>query len=348
MKENVGVELPYIPLGPFKLRLPGIHYRLEFVELFQGLIIGTTALSAVPYMTEYLGLPYELAWSCVILETALYMLHCFLGDPVIPGWITPTLPLTLAFLTQFEMGETRIQALIALQITLGIIFVFMGVTKLADAFVKRVPPSIKGGILLATPFTVLSSQLAEGGQFMMYPIAVCSGFVLLALISFSDSFRARRTKSKVLDVVARYGNLFPYLLAMVVGVAVGELAMPTLEIGTVIKIPDFNAIINTVSIFHVGVPPLYMWLQALPLALVAYIISFGDFVTTESLVDEAKALRHDEVVDFNSSRSNLILGIRNIVLGIIAPFPPLAGPLWAGMTVSVAIDRVGGHSLRRG
>lgn len=62
MKENVGVELPYIPLGPFKLRLPGIHYRLEFVELFQGLIIGTTALSAVPYMTEYLGLPYELAW----------------------------------------------------------------------------------------------------------------------------------------------------------------------------------------------------------------------------------------------------------------------------------------------
>ncbi|MGL6292130.1 hypothetical protein [Eubacterium aggregans] len=135
MKTEIGVELPYTPCGPFKIRIPGIHYRLEFVELFQGLIIGTTALSAVPYMTEYLGLPYELAWSCVIIETALYLLHALLGDPVIPGWITPTLPLTLAFLTQYEMGHQRIQALIALQITLWVIFIFMGVTRLADAFV---------------------------------------------------------------------------------------------------------------------------------------------------------------------------------------------------------------------
>lgn len=337
MKTEIGVELPYIPCGPFKIRIPGIHYRLEFVELFQGLIIGTTALSAVPYMTEYLGLPYELAWSCVIIETALYLLHALLGDPVIPGWITPTLPLTLAFLTQYEMGPQRIQALIALQITLGVIFIFMGVTRLADAFVRRVPTSIKGGILLATPFTVMTSQLGDGGQLMLYPIAVLAGFTLLALISFSDTYREKRKDSKVLDVIARYGNLFPYLVAMGVGVAVGELAMPTLEIGTVIKIPDIQGILNTVSIFHVGIPPLSMWLSALPLALVAYVISFGDFVTTESLVDEAKSLRGDEIVDFNSSRSNLILGLRNIILGIIAPFPPLSGPLWAGMTVSVAI-----------
>ena len=25
-------ELPYIPLGPFQWRIPGIHYKLEYVE----------------------------------------------------------------------------------------------------------------------------------------------------------------------------------------------------------------------------------------------------------------------------------------------------------------------------
>ena len=81
-------ELPYIPFGPFQIRLPFIHYKLESVEFIQGLILGVTALAAVPYLEQYLGLPYELAWSCVIIETMLYMLHSLLGDPVVPGWIT--------------------------------------------------------------------------------------------------------------------------------------------------------------------------------------------------------------------------------------------------------------------
>ena len=59
-------ELPYIPFGPFQIRLPFIHYKIESVEFIQGLILGVTALAAVPYLEQYLGLPYELAWSCVI------------------------------------------------------------------------------------------------------------------------------------------------------------------------------------------------------------------------------------------------------------------------------------------
>lgn len=82
-------ELPYIPFGPFQIRLPFIHYKIESVEFIQGLILGVTALAAVPYLEQYLGLPYELAWSCVIIETFLYLLHSLLGDPVVPGWITP-------------------------------------------------------------------------------------------------------------------------------------------------------------------------------------------------------------------------------------------------------------------
>lgn len=91
-------ELPYIPLGPFQIRFPFIHYKIESVEFIQGLILGVTALAAVPYLEQYLGIPYELAWSCIIIETMLYMLHGLLGDPVVTGWITPTLPLTIVFL----------------------------------------------------------------------------------------------------------------------------------------------------------------------------------------------------------------------------------------------------------
>lgn len=29
-------ELPYIPFGPFQVRLPFIHYKLESVEFIQG------------------------------------------------------------------------------------------------------------------------------------------------------------------------------------------------------------------------------------------------------------------------------------------------------------------------
>jgi hypothetical protein len=328
-------ELSYIPCGIFKIRLPIIHYRIESTEFIQGLVLGVTALSAVPYLENYLGIPYELAWSVVILDCFLYMLHGLLGDPVVPGWITATLPLTLVFLEGFEKGPERIQAMIALQVLVGLIFVFMGITRLADKFVSAVPPSVKAGILLAAPVTVISGQIGEDGNLRKFPIAVVAGVGLLLLISFSDAYQKRRANSKILDTIAKYGNLFPYLLAMVVGIAVGELDKPGFVLGTVIKVPEFGKIISDLSIFGVGVPPLHMFIQALPLALVCYVIAFGDFITSETLMEEARESRTDEHIDCNSSRSNLICGIRNLILGLIAPFPPLSGPLWVGMTVSV-------------
>ena len=330
-------ELPYIPLGPFQWRIPGIHYRIEKVEFFQGIILGATALSSIPYMTDCLGLPYELAWSCVIIEVFLYMLHGWLGDPVVPGWITPTLPFTLVFLEGFEQGPERIQALIAVQLLVAFLFIFTGITKLADRFVRLVPASVKGGILLAAPITVIQGQLAEGSQLMIAPVATLVGTFLLAFLSFSPFCEKKRKTIKILDVMAKYGNLFPYLLAMLIGILLKELSYPELELGTIIRIPDFGEIFNTVSIFAVGVPSLSVFLKAVPLALICYVLAFGDFVTSETLVKEAQESRNDEHIDFNSSRSNLISGLRNFILGIFAPFPPLAGPLWVGMTVSVAM-----------
>lgn len=330
-------ELPYIPLGPFQWRIPGIHYKLEYVEFFQGLILGATALSSIPYLTDNLGLPYELAWSCVIIEVFMYMLHGWLGDPVVPGWITPTLPFTLAYLNGFPKGPERIQAMIALQLLVAFVFIFMGITKLADKFVNGVPNSIKGGILIAAPITVLQGQLSDGSQLMTAPIATLSGTLLLAFLSFSPFCEKNREKYKILDIMAKYGNLFPYLIAMLAGVLLGELSKPVLELGRLIRIPDFSNIFHTVSIFAVGFPPISKFISAIPLALICYVLAFGDFVTSQTLVEEAQDSRSDEYIDFNSSRSNLISGLRNLLLAIFAPFPPLAGPLWIGMTVSVAM-----------
>lgn len=339
MYENTGIprELPYIPCGPFKLRFPFIHYRVEKVEFIQGLILGVTALSSIPYLMEYLGLPYELAWSCVIFEVLLYTMHAFLGDAVIPGWITPSIPLTIIYLQDYTIGPDRIKAMIALQLLLGLVFLFLGASKLSDRFVRLVPDAIKGGILLAAPISVLTGQLSEGGNFEKYPVSILAGVILLLVISFSSWYQRIRKKSIILDIMAKYGNLFPYLLAMVTGLIVGELEKPAVTFTSLIKLPDFGMIIRNVSIFSVGFPEYSYFIKALPLALICYVIAFGDFITSETLLKEAKEQRKDEYVEVNSGRTNIICGIRNILLALIAPFPPLAGPLWVGMAVSVSV-----------
>lgn len=193
----------------------------------------------------------------------------------------------------------------------------MGITKLADKFVHAVPDSVKGGILLAAPVTVMAGQLGEGGNMHEYPLAIVAGVGLLILISFSDKYQEKRKTNKFLDLVARYGNLFPYLLAMIVGLLVGELDAPGLEIGTFIRLPHFREVIDQVSIFGVGIPPVSMFVKALPLALVCYLIAFGDFVTTETLVTEARQAFVCARIGMDyckSDRDKMIAGVMAAVL----------------------------------
>ena len=193
----------------------------------------------------------------------------------------------------------------------------MGITKLADKFVHAVPDSVKGGILLAAPVTVMAGQLGEGGNMHKYPLAIVAGVGLLILISFSDKYQEKRKTNKFLDLVARYGNLFPYLLAMIVGLLVGELDAPGLEIGTFIRLPHFREVIDQVSIFGVGIPPVSMFVKALPLALVCYLIAFGDFATTETLVTEARQAFVCARIGMDyckSDRDKMIAGVMAAVL----------------------------------
>ncbi|MDO4670996.1 MAG: hypothetical protein Q4A67_05935 [Aerococcus sp.] len=334
MKPKAAQETPYLPLGPFKLRLPFIHYRLEKVEFIQGLIIGATALSMMYYIMDYIGLSEELAYSVVIFEVMLYLLHGLLGDPVVPGWITAALPLVLGYLDGFQPGVERVHAMMALQLLVAGIFLFMGMTGLARRFVHLVPNALKGAILMAAPVSVLNQQLKADGTLHTHPFSLIIGFLFLVIIMYSTFYQKWRKQSRLLDLIGQYGNLFPYLLAMLVGVLVGELAAPALTLGTLIKIPDWSGVIHQVSVFAIGVPSLNLFIQAIPLAFMIYIIAFGDFITAKSLVKDAMAERQDESIDFDENRSNLISGIRNLLLGLLMPFPPFAGPLWAGIMVS--------------
>ena len=73
-----GVQ-PYIPLGPFQLRLPFIHYRFELPDYIQGLMMCAVCLGIIPVLQEYLGMPFEIAITIVILNGFLYLWHSHLG-----------------------------------------------------------------------------------------------------------------------------------------------------------------------------------------------------------------------------------------------------------------------------
>lgn len=333
---QLGAEQPSWKFGLFRVRVPFVHYRFESSEALQAILMCATCLGAIPILTSVLGIPFELAWSMVIINGLLYNMHALLGDPVVPGWITPSIPLTIAYLTQFDMGPNRIQALIALQLLVAFIFLFMGITGLAGKLMKVVPLSIQSGILLGAGFAAIIGEFAiEKGRFNLYPLSIGIGTLFSYFLLFSDRFKEMRKKSKLIDVLGKYGMLPAVFASILIAPLFHELPFPTIEIGTFIKIPEFGAILSQISIFAVGFPKVDLFVKAIPMAIMVYIIAFGDFVTSGALLKEADRIRTDEKIDFNSNRSNLISGIRNLIQGVFIPYVPLCGPLWAAVSAAV-------------
>ena len=68
--------------------------------------------------------------------------------------------------------------------------------------------------------------------------------------------------------------------------------------------------------------------MAVPTALIAYIIAFGDIIVGKTLLQRADNVRKDESIDTNVDRVHLVTAIRNLIHAFFAPYPGLAGPLW--------------------
>ncbi|HLV77328.1 MAG TPA: hypothetical protein VKY53_05330 [Marinobacter sp.] len=326
-KRPTGAEQPSA-LGVLKLRVPFVHYNIEIPDMLQGAILCVVPLSITALMTSVLGIPFEIAVAFVLINNILYLVHSHFGDPSVAGWITAGIPLYVAFLSGFPEGEARILALIALQITVAVIFLGLGVFKGADALVRKMPMSLKAGILIGAGISAIMGEFSADGRVWSMPITILTGAVLGFFMLFSETAGPLRARYGFFRFVAQYGIAIPFLIAYIFGMIIGEVDTPVIEWGFT-TIP-FMRIIEGYSVFGLGMPPLEYFVAAIPLALAAYIIAFGDILVMDSLFKNADSVRKDEKLVFSPQRNSIIVGIRNLLHGMFAPFISLSGPAWTG------------------
>jgi hypothetical protein len=328
-----GEEHPYWAAGPFKIRLPFIHYRWETAETVQALILFVVSMAMIPLLEKYLALPYDVALAYVVVCGIGFMLPNLLGSPFVPGWITPAIPVVLLFIGQFEPGPEAIRALVGLQMVVTFIFFFLGITRLGTKLVNLFPSSMKAGILLGAGIAAITGEIAEGGRLAATPFSLTIGFAVTAYMLFSLSFRDLIEKHRWVKIVSSYGMVPGTLIAMGIGWAVGEYPLPTLELG--LSSPAFGEMWNYLP-FTIGFPGLDILWMAIPTAIIAYIIAFGDIIVGQSLLARIEHLRPDEKIEVNVDRIHIITGIRNLIHSLLAPYPGLAGPLFTGAMATIA------------
>ena len=142
-----------IKWGPFTLRIPFIHMKFLTGEFLQGLIIaGATALAGAPVVMA-LGLSFEQAVACCFIASILITSGPIIfGEPLAPGWVTPALPLVIAFFISkgYFDGVYREEAfhyMAAMCIEFTIIILFLGLTGLGRLIEEKIPNTLKSAII---------------------------------------------------------------------------------------------------------------------------------------------------------------------------------------------------------
>ena len=335
-KQRDGGETPYWGSGPFKIRLPFLHYRFEWPDYLQGLLMCAVDLAAIPLMTDLLGMPFEAALAVVMLNGLFYLTHHLLGDPVVPGWITPAIPLLIAYCEGFPEGVDRVHALIAFQFMLGVLSIGLGVTGMAKYVVRFVPAALKAGIIMGAGLAAVNSVFADGGRFWTFPFTISIAVGLAFLLIFSRGFNVLKQRNAVFGLIGKLG-IFPIIaLAIVIAPLFGEAPWPNVEWG--FSKPDFVTLWTEYTVFGVGLPPAWFFIQALPMVAATYIVLFGDVLQSKALLDEADGSRPDEHIDYSPDRAHMIFGARNASMSILGPDVAMCGPLWAAMHV-VIVER---------
>ncbi|WPC42412.1 hypothetical protein [Clostridium sp. JS66] len=336
MKREDGKEQPYTSAGPFKIRIPGIHYKFEISDYIQGLLMCAVCLAAIPMLQQYLGMPFNVALAIVTLNGILYCAHVFLGDPVVPGWVTPAIPLLMLYVSTYPMGPQRVQALIAFEMSLGILAAFLGITGLGKKVILLVPNAMQAGIILGAGLAAVNTVFGKGGKFENYPwtITICIGLGFYLL--FSNQFKSIRNKNKLLQTISNLGVLPVMILAVIIGPIVGETIVPTIKWG--LSQPAYGELWSKWTFWSIGFPPFKMFVNAIPMVFSAYIILFGEMIQAQALLEDAAKVRKDEIIDYNPNRTHLIFGLRNVIMSVIGPDITMCGPLWAAMQV-VVCDR---------
>jgi len=356
-REPGETEQPYWG-GMLRLRLPFIHYPWEWPEFVEGAILCVVPMGVIAAMQSSLGVSYEMGLTMVIINDFMYLLHTSFGDPGLAGWITSGIPLYMAFVADYvvESGGVTdytgaMQAMCALQLIMTVIFLVMAFTGGAKKVVKIVPTSIKSGILLGAGIAAIVRTWENNSSGIQNGVAKWSigggigplsiSFLIAVVLSFfilwsPRSLKYRKTH-KWFAWICKYGIAPTFIIGYIIGLAIGEVPKPTgvLENGWIFKL-HISETFNYMSPFKIGWPKGEMFIGAITTAIVAYILSFGDILVVESLIDEANEKRKDELIVYDANRANFWCGARNLIEGLLWPYLPLAGPQWtAGQALVV-------------
>lgn len=328
-----GEEQPYWPAGPFKIRLPFIHYRWEIPEMLQGLFMFMVSLAMIPLLEQYLGMPYDAALAFCVIAGLMYLLPSLLGVPLVPGWITPAIPIVILYLQAFEPGAQAVQAMFVLQLEVFLIFIFFGITGLSNRIVGFIPNSLKAGVIIGAGIAALMGEIQVGGRVEATPVSLIIGAIISGYVLFSVSFKYTIQHNRFAKMIANLGMISGMFAAMIIGWVIGEYPLPDIEWG--ITQPNFGAMTDFL-IFNVGLPDISVFLLAFPTAMIAYVIAFGDILVGQALSERVDEIRPDEKIETNITRIHIVTGIRNGVLAFFAPWPGLAGPIWTAAHATLA------------
>lgn len=331
MKREDGASQPGIGWGKFTTRIPGIHVNFSLPEIIQGGLLTTATGGVVAALTmKFFQVPFEVAWAVVLIQLFwLWVVPTVIcGEPYAPGWITPALPLVMAFLGTYEAGVPAIQAMVAVTVCISVIFLFFAVTGLGNRFFQWVPAELRAAIIFGGSIAAFNTEFSRLDKM---PITLPFVWAVVFLLMFSVWFTRARQNNRVLNLVGSMALLVGFLVAAIVGPLSGELAFD-IQMGW--HIPQIGAYIQAVSPFFVGWPDMDVYFKAFPLALMIYIFIFGDLVLGNTLLEQAGKIRTDEKIQMDNTRSHVILFIRNMGHLLTAgPFIPLHGPIWTGVHV---------------
>jgi hypothetical protein len=210
---------------------------------------------------------------------------------------------------------------------------------MAKKVVEYVPSAIKSGIIMGAGLSAVSAVFQVGGKFDVLPWTISIAIGIAFYLIFSQHFQALKQRNRLWWNFAKLGILPIILLAVVIAPLFHEAPWPTIQWG--FSKPDFVGLWTNYTVFGLGMPPLSMFISALPTMLAVYIIVFGDVLSAKVLLDEAQQIRTDENVDYNPDRAHLIFGARNAFMSIFGPDVAMCGPKWAAMLV-VVIERFKG------
>ena len=323
--------------GPFTFRLPFYHTRLHWPEFLQGIFIAAaTGLALVPIMTGAFDMTFEEAVALSFIHSTLIASAVIVfGEPYAAGWITPVLPLVLFFVIgTYDEPSARFQAMTALSITFALLVFILGITGLGRKFVVWLPNTLKAGIILGAALAALNRVFVQDAEERLHqqPISITLACAICLILMFSIPLQRLKERNRFVMALAGLGLLPGFIVAGLVGPLVGEVEY-NIEWGFLI--PPFADAISQASPFVNGWPDMEMFLAAVPLALISYVILFGDMVTGNEIIRDGKRWRQDETIDINPNRTHLSLSIRNGIMALLAPFFPTQGAVWAGVHVVI-------------